>query len=455
MIWRVFLIFVIFIFGHSVFAMDIVYPKTNPVIINAPSTFFIGSVREGKILKMNGIDVEVHKSGAFAQTVQLQVGKNNFELISGDEKIDFVIERRRPAAGALKEPELMEYPPMAFKIKKDNAPLRTTPVDGGINRMSHLQEGIPVFVNGEKGDFYRIYLNSKLMGWILKTDLIQDETCLNCSAPVKLIKEDIAENDDFCFYKFELEKKVPFLIREEKGVHLELFNLADQVDGTKIIDIPMERLSGWEAYYEGEKFILKVRKPLKINLEKPFKHLKIVIDAGHGGDEFGAIGCLGNKEKDINLEIAKKLKEELEKRDAKVYMTRDEDISVSLKDRVDFARAKEAAILLSIHANALPDGGDPLKCRGTSVYYYHNQAKPLANSILNSITTKVGTQNDKVRQGSLALTRPTSSLSVLVEVAYMINPDDNALLTDKKFQNDCAKAIADGIEDYLINYISK
>ncbi len=87
-----------------------------------------------------------------------------------------------------------------------------------------------------------------------------------------------------------------------------------------------------------------------------------------------------------------------------------------------------------MHANALPDGQDPIKNRGTSVYYYHNQAKTLADSILTSMTSQLGTQNDKVRQGSLALVRPTSSVSVLIEVGYMINPDDNTLLTNHDFQ---------------------
>ncbi len=107
-------------------------------------------------------------------------------------------------------------------------------------------------------------------------------------------------------------------------------------------------------------------------------------------------------------------------------MTRENDVDVSLTDRVNFAKEKDAALLISVHANALPDGADPLKNRGTSVYYYHNQAKPLAESILKSMTEQLCTHNDKVRQGSLALVRPTASVSVLIEVAYIINPDDYA-----------------------------
>lgn len=65
------------------------------------------------------------------------------------------------------------------------------------------------------------------------------------------------------------------------------------------------------------------------------------------------------------------------------------------------------------------------------------------------MTTQAGTNNDKVRQGSLALVRNTNALSILIEVAYMINPEDNAKLIDTAFQQQCAKSIADGIEKYF------
>ena len=67
------------------------------------------------------------------------------------------------------------------------------------------------------------------------------------------------------------------------------------------------------------------------------------------------------------------------------------------------------------------------------------------------MTKQLGTQNDNVRQGSLALVRNTTALSILIEVAYLINPEDNAMLIDTHFQKRCAKAIADGIEDFLKN----
>ena len=130
-------------------------------------------------------------------------------------------------------------------------------------------------------------------------------------------------------------------------------------------------------------------------------------------------------------------------------MTRSDDTYVGLRDRVDFANDNDSMFLISIHGNALPDTKNPLKHQGTSVYYYYPQAKLLAANILVSLNEEAGTNNDKVRQQSLALVRNTDAVSVLVEIAYLINPEDNAKLIDETFQINCAKAIADGIVNYL------
>lgn len=446
------LLFTVFVFVLQANALEIVYPKTNPVKISANSTFFIGSTNPKETLMINGVSVNLSKEGVFAQVVPLNYGINSFKIISGADVVNFVIERPQLTKIVKLSATLIDYPIMGnFYVIKENAPLRATPVDCGINRLTHLPNGMQLFINGEKGDFYKVYLNSKLSGWIAKKDVEQRECAKDDLNTVNLSNFKIRDEKDFCFYEIDLSKKTPFIFKEENGLTLQLFNIAGQVDNTYCLNIPMLKLIGYDAYYKDNKFIVKIRKCHKPNNCEPLKNVVIAVDAGHGGSEFGAIGAFGDKEKDINLAIAKDLKFELEKRGSKVEMTREEDKNISLSDRVDFAKKKEAELLISIHANALPDGADPIKNRGTSVYYYHNQAKPLADSILNSMTTELRTQNDKVRQGSLALVRPTACVSVLVEVAYIINPDDYALLLDKKFQLNCAKAIADGIEKYMLN----
>lgn len=450
--WLLTLVF--FAFCLKCNAVEIVYPKTNPVKINASSTFFIGSTNPSDSLKINDSDVKVSPLGAFAQVVPLSIGVNNFVLDSNGNTINFTIERPQSLTSNQISATLVEYPIMSnFFVSTDNAPLRMTPVDGGINRMSHLYKDTQLLINGEKGDFYRVYLNSKLNGWISKSNVKQKTSKETDIMPSTIKSFRTKVKKDFYLYEIDLQDRVPFVLKEENGLTLQLFNVkADEKfnveDNTLTMNFPFQKLIGYEGYYDGNKFILKVR---KTDSKNTLKNITIAVDAGHGGSEFGAIGCCGDKEKDINLAIAQRLQSELKQKGANVIMTRESDVDVSLAERVDLARKNDAAILISIHANALPDGADPSKNRGTSVYYYHNQAKPLAESILNSMTTQLNTQNDKVRQGSLALVRPTASVSVLVEVAYIINPDDYALLLDKDFQLNCAKAIVDGIEKYLSN----
>lgn len=446
---KVFLLGMLLILGcRSAFALEIVYPKTNPAKINAGSTFFIGSTNPKEKLKINDTDVKTSNISAFAQVVPLKFGTNKFQIVSDSDSIDFVIERPPLKASVTSKPTLIEYPTkINFHVQTDGAPLRMTPVDGGINRMAHLSEGVQLQIDGEKGNFYRVYLNSKMYGWIAKSDVVQ---CDKCYEETKLKEFKTSEDKEFCYWEFDLGGKTPYILKEENGLSLQIFNLNGLDDNTYLLNLPAQKLVGYDIYYKNDKLVLKIRKPLEIKPENTLNNVKIVIDAGHGGCEAGAIGGCGDKEKDVNLAIAKELENELESRGAKVIMTRENDEEISLKDRVKITKDKEAAILISIHANALPDGQDPIKCRGTSVYYYHNQAKPLAECILKSMTTQLGTQNDKVRQGSLALVRPTASVSVLIEVAYMINPDDYVLLLDKNFQKKCAKAIADGIGEYLL-----
>lgn len=437
-----------FSFCVQAHALKVVYPKQNTVTINAPSTFFIGSVKPQAKLKVNGEDVETSVDGVFAKTVKLNYGVNNFLISSGDEKINFVITRPKiKVDSADSKSALKEYTPVEFCVKNDNAALRSIPVDNGINRLSHLPSGVKVLINGEMGNFYRVYLNDTTSGWIAKSDVEKSQISQNC---IELKNYKIKKNKNYTQYEFELTGKTPFALSEDNGLNLKIFNLKNQKDNTYSFDVHEQKFVGYDVFYEENKLILKVRNPLKIDCKKPLKHIKIVIDAGHGGCESGAIGGLGDKEKDINLAIAKDLENELKSRGAKVIMIREGDYQVSLNDRVKIAKDKDADLLISIHSNALPDGQDPLKNRGTSVYYYHPQAKPLADSILSSMTSSLGTNDDRVRQRSLALVRPTSCVSVLVEVGYLINPDDYAMLLDKTFQQNCAKAIADGVEKYLL-----
>lgn len=428
--------------GSGCFAFDVVYPKKNDVTVNAKSTFFIGS--SNAPLMINGQDVPLHSTGAFAYVVELKDGENTFVLQSENERKIFVITKPVIKSGCILSSQFVQYYDNKFySVTVKGAPLRSTPIDAGINRMAHLQRDIVVAVDGEKNGFYRVVLGDDKFGWIAKSNvkLLED---YNFEYAEVLAVEQVDDNE-YSTFTFCLSRQVPFEIVEDEQLRVNFYN----VKGGYKMDLPIgdSGMYGYSGEYQGDNFVLKVRKPYVA--KKNLRGLTVAVDAGHGGVEFGAIGCLGNKEKDITLSVAKFLETELKKRGAKVVMTRDEDVYVGLNDRVEKANSEDAIVLLSIHANALPDGFDPNKNSGTSIYYYYNQAKPLAETILDTMISQLGTNNDKVRQASFAVVRNTNALSLLIETAYLINPEDNAKLVDINFQKRCAKAIADGLEKYF------
>lgn len=439
--------------GNKCFAFNIVYPKKNDVTINAKSTFFIGS--SDKPLKLNGQDIQIHPSGGFAHVVNLLPGKNTFIIQSDEERQIFVITKPEIKATCNLPQQFIKYSNNKyFYIITENTPLRSTPVNAGINRLAHLQRNILLTIDGEKGGFYRVILGEKF-GWIAKSDVKQTSENI---IPAELSGYDYVDSEDYFTFIFHLDKKVPFEIIESDPMTLKLYNVKDNPDNTYIMDFPVSEalngasLLGYSGEYNENDFIWKIRKPLVINPKKPLKNIKIAIDAGHGGSESGAIGCLGDKEKDVALQIANLLAYELKKRGAKVFMTREDDSYIGLKERVDNANGEDAVVFISIHGNALHDGTDPNKISGTSIYYYYNQAKPLAETILNSIITQTGLNDDKVRQASFAVVRNTNALSILIETAYLINPEDNTKLIDPQFQKVYVQSVTDGLENYFSNH---
>ena len=207
---------------------------------------------------------------------------------------------------------------------------------------------------------------------------------------------------------------------------------------------------GYSSYYNTDGVLIVSMKEFpKVNKNNPLEGIKIAIDPGHGGKEPGAIGCLGHKEKDINLQISKNLKEKLENLGAIVYMTREDDSYVGLYERVEKSNYFDADIFLSIHNNALPDSMADRDATGTEVYYFYPQSKGLAKVLAKTISDKTGFKNGGAKGQSFAVIRNTQSIAVLIEIGYMINPDDNSKLIDKNFQDKISDGIIDGLERYL------
>ena len=191
---------------------------------------------------------------------------------------------------------------------------------------------------------------------------------------------------------------------------------------------------------------------------------KIVIDAGHGGSDPGAIGynndgSVSLQEKDATLPIANQLYEILRENGVDAYYTRNTDVYVTLAERAEFANSIGASLFVSVHCNAFTttDVQGSLVMHHTSkdTSAYGVSGQDLANNILKYLPDALGTQNrGRVDGSAMYVIRKVDMPSVIVETAFITNPSDRAKLADPAMQEKAAQAIAQGILD-TIPYLTK
>ena len=176
----------------------------------------------------------------------------------------------------------------------------------------------------------------------------------------------------------------------------------------------------------------------------------IVLDPGHGGFDPGAVGSNGLQEKKVNLNLALLIKEKLEKEGRNVLLTRKTDEYVSLQKRVEIAKEEKAGIFVSIHNNSsrISHTG------GSEIYISQNYKKAdrkLAKSINNSLGDEIKLDDRGLKQDNFYVIKNTIMPSVLLEVAFLSNPNEEKLLGSQVFLDKAAEGIVEGILNFLEN----
>jgi len=237
----------------------------------------------------------------------------------------------------------------------------------------------------------------------------------------------------------------------------------------------------------------KRKTPQKKRLSFAFKKT-IVIDPGHGGKDSGAIGYQNKKEKNAVFAISKKVAKELKKRGYNVYLTRESDRFIKLRERTKIANKKMADVFVSIHANAAPNEKSYLSMKGVETYFlsparskraknaaalenksdmremdyfskeiflnFYNREKIISSNklaidvqagILRNLRKKYKKVVDGgVREGPFWVLVGAQMPSILIEIGYITNPTDAKRLFNPFFQKVLAKGICDGIESYFL-----
>lgn len=182
----------------------------------------------------------------------------------------------------------------------------------------------------------------------------------------------------------------------------------------------------------------------------------ITIDPGHGGSDPGAVGARGTLEKNITLEISKRLKENLEEMGAVVYMTRSTDTEVAgpgasdveeLQARINVAEKHKSDLFISVHINSSVNK----KVGGFSTYYYPKTKfdTKVAKSIQDNLTDNFGRDNLGLREANFYVIKRCTMPATLLELCFISNKKEEKLMRGNWFQTKTAKLIAEGVEDYF------
>lgn len=210
-----------------------------------------------------------------------------------------------------------------------------------------------------------------------------------------------------------------------------------------IIELKHEQHWGYSIFYRDKKLVIKIkRQPKDLSLD----NMRIAVDAGHGGDNSGTSGTkTGILEKKYTLLIAKQLEKELLDKNARVFMTRTKDTSLSMLERIDMLQKEDPDFLISIHLNSSVK--DSVK--GVSTYYRYIGFRPLTKYIQEALLETGLADFGNIGNFNFALNGPTDYPNCLVEVAFLSNKEDEKLVLDPEFHKHVAIHIVKGIKEWL------
>jgi N-acetylmuramoyl-L-alanine amidase len=353
-----------------------------------------------------------------------------------------------------------------------NAGLGTNRLGG--DKLEFLVPGIGLLITGKAGNQYRVDLGEGMEAWIPEQMATLEPS--GTAPPFSLTGSWVVSGDDRTdLVEIALEQKLPWISRQETNpsrIVIDLFGAVsnttwithvgtarevravrhDQV-GARTFRITIElahpQIWGYAIRYRGTRLEVSIRRPPQ---ELTLSGLTVAVDAGHGGSNEGAEGSTGILEKDVNLATAGYLRKVLEDRGARVLMTRIDDSYSSNTDRLRKVIASDADLLISVHANSIGMASDPEAVQGVSTYYRHPCYRLLAETMLNGLRGMRLRSFGTIGGFNFLLVAPTELPAVLVEQAFISNPEDEMLLMDDAFRHEMAERIADGLERFLESF---
>ncbi|MBE7176765.1 MAG: N-acetylmuramoyl-L-alanine amidase [Mucilaginibacter polytrichastri] len=334
-------------------------------------------------------------------------------------------------------------------------------------RMGSIDSGIRLRITGKTGSLFHVRLSPERDAWVAEEDLrFYDQnlpltTALSGSWMIR-------QEGNYDVIRITLPQRVPYVSftdADPATLTVDLFGAASNTNwitqrgpmaaiadtwyeqpSEQVFRIRIrpqhDQLWGYETGYDGNTFFIRVKKrPDRLALNG----LTIMLDAGHGGTNIGAKGPSGSVEKLLTMSIVQKLGEKLAKNGATILYTRNKDVTVDMDTRLELVTSAQPDLLISVHCNS---SANP-SVQGTSSYYKHVAYRPLSRFI-QAENLKLGLADfGNVGSFNFALNAVTACPNVLVETAFVSNPDDEKRLMDDAFQDELVRSIVKGVKNFV------
>ncbi len=443
---------------------------------------YIGDVAEAELKPTvgfsanDGLTIEVYKgSVTIPETADENTAKSLGEL-------RFVASNGNKTAtktvGEVKE--LADGAYIYAEVLNDYTELKVSPSSSFYSDYTPINAGMRDYITGLEGDYYRL----RFAGYVSRDSVKVTEgqkLAFNTVSRVKVesvCKSALNNKENYTEISFGISENSPVDIKvsgdEMRVTFFEANN--ESVPEITVANNPMiseitgditddgvvftvKLVSEFNYYgcngtYEDENYVIRLNNPQSLaDGDKPLTGKTIVVDAGHGGNDSGAVGPVGKggdckNEAELNLAAALELQKLLTESGAEVIMTRTDDSTVELLDRAKMLSEMMPDLEISVHHNSIDSTVNAFKVRGTLALYSNAGGKLIAKNLSESMSASLGKLNRGYDYQKLAVARNHRFPSALCEVCFVSNPEEYQWAVSDGNAARTARAIYDGIIEY-------
>lgn len=451
----------------------IAMPNKKSYSTTAEKISILGACDYRYPLTMNGETMKTTEHGFFTTYVSLSLGENVFLFENGEEEYRLVVTRKKASGGeGGGTGTTSAYKTVSNKMGELISPYTMPYSAPGVVKIDYLPltQNTTFRIVGEWGNYYKLPDGTYVAKSAVKVyPYLMPEN--------KVSSAKITYHEETHTVETAFSMKMDALYDVQTDGNMVKFVLYDTTAGGAVT-VPenplvksvsrktdaggravytytlydVDKLCGFDVTTKNGAMTFTLKYAPVLKQKGSLEGAVILLDAGHGGTDGGTVGAMGSMgptEKTVNLDLTLRTQKALEEMGAKVVLVRSSDVYYTLNERVALIRRIKPDLSISIHGNAMGITSNYAQSSGFLTFYSYNNLQDAAGVLNRSISETMGYPLRTIRKANLSLTRVTACPAVLLESAFLTNPDDYEYLLKSSNREKLAQAIAAGVKEYM------